>query len=79
MNANSQRDAGPTMIATESYWEALPIFVNDEPRWALVKHHTVDGKRYRDRHGNFTSLAAVNAAIDHLESAPVRFTAKGEA
>jgi hypothetical protein len=67
------------MTDTEPYWEAVPCIVNGRPQWDLFKHHTKDGKKYRDRYARFETLNEVQAAIDHIETAPVRFAAKGAA
>lgn len=62
---------------TEPYWEAVPVIVDNRPMWMLLKHHTVEGKKFRDRHGHFETRDDLLSAINHLESEPVRIPAKG--
>ena len=59
-----------------NYWELVPVLVDAKPRWLLRKHHSDGVKNFRDHHGHFETVADAEAAIIHLESAPVRIAAK---
>jgi hypothetical protein len=66
-------------MSDDPYWELCPVLVDAEPRWLLRKCWSDGIKRYRDQHGHFATKEDAEDAILHLESAPVRIPAKGEA
>lgn len=60
----------------ENCWEAKPILDDGHPRWMLRRIHKDGHQLFRDAHGHFGSIDELRAAIDHLESEPVRFEPK---